>query len=346
MVRLLWLLVVIPAIPAVGWVYQWLGGMRDRRRFLGLGTLVDVGGGRKMYMSQMGSGGPTVIFESGIAATSQNWLALQESVGEFARAVSYDRRGLGWSSPSNSERTPSNVARELHDLLRRAEVPGPYILVGHSFGGLVVRRYAVDYPEDVVGVVLVDAMRTEEWPPVNEQQRAMLERGVWLTGFAVQIARFGLARLATTSLLCRSGKVSTLFSKATGNGGRHVLERVTCEVTKMPREVWPIVAAHWSKPSYYRGLAAHVSAVPATVMEMHDAEPIECAPVVLLTPGSAQPLTADALHRIGPGTRQVIGHKSGHWLHLDEPELVLEEIRGMVEKSRVGVDEAAQTVMA
>jgi pimeloyl-ACP methyl ester carboxylesterase len=106
------------------------------------------------------------------------------------------------------------------------------------------------------------------------------------------------------------------------------------------------VAAHWSKPSYYRGLAAHVSAVPATVMEMHDAEPIECAPVVLLTPGSAQPLTADALHRIGPGTRQVIGHKSGHWLHLDEPELVLEEIRGMVEKSRVGVDEAAQTVMA
>jgi pimeloyl-ACP methyl ester carboxylesterase len=337
MVRLLWLLVLIPVVPIVGLVYQWVGHMRDRRRFLGLGTLIDVGGGRKVYMSQMGTGGPTVVFESGIAATSQNWLTMQESVAEFAHTVTYDRRGLGWSSPNDSVRTPSNIARELHDLLRRAEVPGPYVLVGHSFGGLVVRRYAAEYPEDVVGVVLVDAMRTDEWPPVNETQRAMLDRGVKLTGFAVPIARFGLARLATTSLLCRSGKMSRMFSNAAGNGGRHVLDRITCEVSKMPREVWPIVAAHWSAPSFYRGLAAHVSAVPATVEEMHDADPIVGVPVVLLTPGTAEPVSSEGLHRIGPGTRQVIAEKSGHWVHLDEPELVLGEIRRMVEHGRVRV---------
>ena len=175
-----WLLLAIAAVPAVGMIYQWIGALNDRRRFLGLGRMVDVGNGRRMYVSDMGRemrDGPTVIFESGIAATSQNWLRVQEVVAAYARAVSYDRSGLGWSSPSDSERTPSNIARELRDMLRHAKIPGPYVLVGHSFGGLVVQRYAAEYPDDVLGVILVDPMRVEEWPPVNETQRAMLVRG-------------------------------------------------------------------------------------------------------------------------------------------------------------------------
>jgi pimeloyl-ACP methyl ester carboxylesterase len=346
MYQLLWLLVLIPILLLSGMVYQWLGARSDRRRFQGLGTMIDVGGGRRIYMSAMGTGGPAVIFESGIAATSQNWLRMQESVSEFARTISYDRGGLGWSSAGKSERTPSNIARELRDLLQRAGVPPPYVLVGHSFGGLVVRRYAAEYPDEVVGVVLVDAMRTEEWPPVNEAQRAHLDRGIKLTGIAVPIARFGLARFATTSQLCRNGKASRLFSRAAGNGGRHVLDRITCEVGKMPREVWPIVAAHWSTPHFYHGLAAHLRAVPATVVEMHEAEPIRSAPVLLLTPGSAQPLSSEQLRRIGPETQQVIAEKSGHWVHLDEPELVLDAIRTMVEQSRAQVREDVGSVMA
>lgn len=333
--RLLWLLLLIPTLPAVGMLYQWMGSLNDRRRFLGLGRMVEVGDGQRIYVSDMGrkmASGPTVIFESGIAATSQNWLCVQEAVASFTRAVSYDRGGLGWSSACTSERTPSNIARELRELLQRAEIPGPYVLVGHSFGGLVVRRYAAMYPEDVAGVVLVDPMRTEEWPPVNESQRALLERGIRMAGYGVPVARFGLARLATTSLLCRSGRASRAFSRAAGNGGIHVMQRITCEVGKMPRAVWPIVAAHWASPKYYRGLAAHLEAVPSTVVEMQRAEAVEGMPVVLLTPASAEPLCSDRLNRIGPEVRQVIAEKSGHWVHLDEPELVLETIRSMVEQ--------------
>lgn len=335
MVRLLWLLLLIPMLPVVGMVYQWLGALIDRRRYIGLGKMVDVGAGRRIYVSDMGQGmaaGPTVIFESGIAATSQNWLRVQQSVAGYTRAVSYDRGGLGWSSSCVSERTPTNIARELRELLELAGIPGPYIMVGHSFGGLVVRRFAVLYPDDVVGVVLVDPMRIEEWPPVNESQRPLLERGIRMAGFGIPVARFGLARLATTSLLCRSGRASRAFSRAAGNGGIHVMQRITCEVGKMPREIWPIVASHWASPNYYQGLAAHLQAVPASVTEMHVAEAVDGIPMVLLTPGTAEPLSDDRLSRIGKEVRQVIAERSGHWVHLDEPELVLEEIRSMVEQ--------------
>jgi pimeloyl-ACP methyl ester carboxylesterase len=332
--RLLWLLLLIPALLTAGMIYQWTGAWKDRKKFRGLGTLVDVGKGRRMYLSQKGVGWPAVIFESGIAATSQNWAVLQESVSNFAYTVSYDRSGLGWSSSCASEPTPSNIVRELRLLLQQAYVPPPYVLVGHSFGGLVAQYFAAEHADEVVGVVLVDAMRTDDWPPVNETQRALLERGVQLAGMAVPIARFGLARLAITSLLCRSGRMSRMFSRAAGSGGLHVLDRITCEVGKMPREVWPIVAAHWSSPKFYHGLAAHVRAVPASVCEMHDAKPIEGIPVVALTAGTAEPLSSSALRRIGPTARQVIAEKSGHWIHLDEPDLVLEAIRNMVEQVR------------
>jgi len=347
MARLLWLFALVPALLlSVGWAYQWIGERRDRRRYLGRGRMVKLEDGRQTYVSEMGpdprlnsahdsAPTPTVVFESGIAATSQNWLQVQEQVAGYARAVSYDRGGLGWSSACATARTPTNIARELRQTLRQAGIPGPYVLVGHSFGGLVVRRYAALYPGEVAGVVLVDPMRAEEWPPLNEIQRPLLERGARLAGYGVPVARFGLARLATTSLLCRSGRASRFFSRAAGGGGAHVMERITCEVGKMPRDVWPVVAAHWSTPNFYRGLRAHVRAVPASVAEMQGAAALDI-PVVLLTPGSSEPLCRERLRRIGSDVQQVIARNSGHWIHLDEPELVLEAIRGAVEQARHG----------
>ena len=337
--HLLWLPMLLPMLLVAGVVYQWLGALRDRRRFLPRGRLIDIGGGRRLYCCQKGTDGPTVIFESGIAATSQNWYSVQEAVSGFARAVVYDRGGLGWSSACGSERIPSNIACELRVMLRQAGIEPPYLLVGHSFGGLIVRRYAADYPDEVTGVVLVDAMRSEEWPPVNEERRAHLDRGIRLSAIGAILARFGVARLVATSLLCRSGRISGAASRAGGAGGLHVLDRITCEVGKMPRKVWPVVAAHWSSPYYYRGLVAHLQAVPASVREMHHAAPIDDIPVLLLTPGRSEPLSMEALGRIGLHTRQVIAAKSGHWIHLDEPHLVIDAIRSMVEDSRLPIPE-------
>jgi pimeloyl-ACP methyl ester carboxylesterase len=318
------------ALVAVGFLYQCIGARRDRLRFAGPGRWVEIGRGCSLYLLEKGSGGPTVLFEAGIAATNLNWFHIQETVSRFTGTASYDRSGLGWSSPCRTARTPGNIAVELHDMLESAHIKPPYVLVGHSFGGLVMRRYALLYPDDVAGIVLIDPMRCEEWPPLDPSKQSQLDLGRRLSGFAVPIARFGLARLAVTSLLCRSGRISSHLAGAAGNGGRHVLARVTDEVGKMPREVWPIVAAHWSRPGYYRGMKSHVEAVPDTVREMHDADPIHEIPVLVLTPGKSTPLSDDLLARIGDNVQQVIAESSAHWIHLDEPDLVIDSIREMV----------------
>jgi len=318
------------SLLATGFLYQCIGAYRDRRRYTGSGRWIDIGKGRRHYLLEKGSGGPAVLFEAGIAATNLNWCHIQEIVSEFTSTASYDRGGLGWSSPCRTARTPGNIADELHLLLQNAGIEPPYILVGHSFGGLVMRRFALMYPEQVAGIVLVDPMRLEEWPPLDPAKQSTLDRGVKLSRLAIPIAHVGLARLAVTSLLCRSGRISTWLADAAGNGGRHVLGRITHEVGKMPRQVWPIVAAHWSRPGYYAGMCSHVESVPETVREMQNADPIQEIPVLLLTPGKSVPLSEQHLSRIGNNVSQVIASASAHWIHLDEPDLVIDSIRKMV----------------
>lgn len=328
MLQLLWLLLVIPLTPVMGLLYQAIGSRYDRKRFLQLGRLVDIGQHRQLFMMEKGARvGPSVIFESGIGATSQNWAGVQEAVSAFAHTVSYDRLGLGWSTPAVSERIPSRVVEELRAMLQAAGVRPPYILVGHSFGGLVVRYFAAEYPNEVVGTVLVDAMRTDEWPPVDESQRRLLERGVQLTRWGVLVSYLGLARLTTSSFCRRSGRLTRFLSRAAG--GQSVLDRVTTELKKMPTPVWPIVAAHWSNPAYFRGISAHIHDVPATVTEMLNATPIRGIPVVLMTPGRLKAISDADLQRIGPSAEQLIAEESGHWVHLDQPELVIQQIRKM-----------------
>lgn len=327
-------LLLIPVLGVApilaGFLYQWLGAHYDRLRFARAGRWIDIGHGRKHYLLEKGSGESTVLFESGIAATNLNWFNIQEGVSRFASTASYDRGGLGWSSPCQSARTPRNIAVELHQLLGGAEIKPPYILVGHSFGGLVMRRFAQLYPDEVTSIVLVDPMRCEEWPPLNPARQAELDRGKRLSGYAIPIARLGLARLAVTSLLCRSGVIAEQLAGVAGNGGKHVLGRVRGEVSKMPQEVWPIVAAHWSRPGYYAGMRSHVEAVPESIREMQNSAPIDGIPVLLLTPGKSSPLSEDCLTRIGNNVQQVIASESAHWIHLDEPQLVIDSIRQMV----------------
>lgn len=320
---------------AAGFLYQWLGALSDRRRFATEGRLVDIGNGHSLYLLEKGSGGPTVIFESGIAATNLNWTRIQEHVAQFTGTASYDRSGLGWSSsPCRSPRTPGNIVPELHAMLHAAQIRPPYVLVGHSFGGLVMRRFALTYPDEVASIVLVDPMRCDEWPPANPDKQASVDRGKRLSTYAIPFARIGLARLAITSLLCRGGILSRYMTGAGGEGAKHVVSRVTEEVGKMPREVWPVVAAHWSRPSYYAGMRSHVAAVPDSVREMMAAEPIRDIPVLVLTPEKSKPLSPGCLSLIGDNVTQIIAPSCAHWIHLDQPDLVIDSIRSMVTAAR------------
>jgi pimeloyl-ACP methyl ester carboxylesterase len=222
---------------------------------------------------------------------------------------------------------------ELRLLLEAAGLKPPFILVAHSFGGLVARRYALMYPEQVVGVVLIDPMRCEEWPPLDAGKQSQVDRGKRLIRYASPIAHCGLARLAVTSAFRRSGKLSNQLAGAAGSGAQHVLGRIKTEVGKMPREVWPIVAAHWSRPGFYSGMRMYLQSIPDTVMEMDAAEPIRDISITLLTPGESTPVNEAGLQRIGNRVQQIIASESAHWIHLDEPDLVIESIRSMIANS-------------
>jgi pimeloyl-ACP methyl ester carboxylesterase len=324
-------LVVALAVLAVGMLYQALGSRRDARFFTGSGRHVSLDDGSQIFVYELGAGEPTVLFESGIGATSLNWRRIQQGIAANVRTVSYDRAGLGWSSPCRTARTPANVSAELHQALVRGAIDPPYILVGHSFGGLVLRRFASAHPEEVAGMVLVDPMRCEEWSQFNPAKQAELRRGRRLVRIASLLARFGLARLALTSLFRRSGRLWERLSSLPNGSGRFALDRIRTEVGKMPREVWPVIAAHWSRPAFYRGMRIHIESIPATVEEMESAEPVTGIPILVLTPDRAEPLDAAALARIGDCARQSIVPSSGHWIHLDQPDLVIESIREMIQ---------------
>jgi pimeloyl-ACP methyl ester carboxylesterase len=117
--------------------------------------MVDVGG-FKLHISTAGTGSPAVVFESGIGDSSQSWSGLAPKVAEYTRVILYDRAGLGQSETSTAARTFQQMTEELHRLVRASGIPGPYVLVGHSLGGGIIRTYAASYPQEVAGLVLVD----------------------------------------------------------------------------------------------------------------------------------------------------------------------------------------------
>jgi pimeloyl-ACP methyl ester carboxylesterase len=119
------------------------------------GKLVDVGSYR-LHIDCLGAGSPTVVLENGSGDSMLEWMSVQPEIAKFARVCAYDRAGLGWSDPDSAPRTTEGVTRDLHALLANAGIAPPYVLVGHSMGGFFVSRYAAQYPDEVVGAVLVD----------------------------------------------------------------------------------------------------------------------------------------------------------------------------------------------
>lgn len=327
----IWIIVAAGSLLFAGYLYQLIGGWLGRRRFASRADFVKLLDGATLFVRQEGSGRPTVVFEAGIGASSLNWRHIQQAVARTTSTIAYDRAGLGWSSRRHTARVPSIAAAELHELLERAGIHPPLVLVGHSFGGLVMRRFALLYPAEVAALVLIDPMRCEEYPPFSPGMLANLTLGARLCAFAVPIARFGLARLGLGSLICGSGKIADKLSGIAGENCRYVLRRIQGEVAKMPAESRPELVALWSRPSFYAEMRAYLQVIPGIVTEMRNAAPIRDIPILVLTPSRAAPLGDEALRGIGNRASQVIASESQHWIHFDEPELVIHSILERVE---------------
>jgi pimeloyl-ACP methyl ester carboxylesterase len=183
------------ALAGAGACWQAVTGRRDRRRYPPPGELVDVGGHR-LHLHPTGprdAAPPTVVLEAGMASMSANWAWVQDELaGEF-RVVSYDRAGLGWSEPGTGRPDAASSATELHTALGAAGIGPPYLLAGHSYGGLVVRMFADQYPGEVAGLVLVDASHPGQWAriPASRDGRTV----AFANRVTALLARVGLLRL-------------------------------------------------------------------------------------------------------------------------------------------------------
>jgi len=135
--------------------YQAVEARVDARQFPQEGKSVDIGG-LKLNIDCTGQGSPTIILESGLEVPASGWRLVQPEIAKFTRVCSYDRAGYGWSDPGSMPRTSTRIATELHTLLQKAGENPPYVLVGHSFGAANVRVYNGLYPNEVVGMVLVE----------------------------------------------------------------------------------------------------------------------------------------------------------------------------------------------
>jgi pimeloyl-ACP methyl ester carboxylesterase len=153
---LLYPVVVAMGLAAVGGAYQSVGTAVDTSSVAMPGRLVDVGGHR-LHLNCTGSGSPTVVVEAGGGEMAANLGWVTQSVSHETRICVYDRAGRGWSEDAGSPQDALAISTDLDTLLHRANVPGPYVIAGHSFGGLYALTFAARHPDEVAGMVLIDS---------------------------------------------------------------------------------------------------------------------------------------------------------------------------------------------
>ena len=149
-------LLVVLALSSIGGGYETVRESIDATAYPPPGQLIDVGGHR-LHLNCTGTGSPTVVLEPGLGEVSSAMVWIASTVAPETRVCVYDRAGRGWSDPADGPQDAVQTARDLHTLLDHAHIPGPYVLAGHSFGGLYVLTFAATYPDQVAGLVLLDS---------------------------------------------------------------------------------------------------------------------------------------------------------------------------------------------
>lgn len=303
--------------------------LADRRRCPPPGRLVDVGGLR-LHAQITGTGSPTVVLDSGTGGSLVEWFRVVPDLSKFARVVTYDRAGFGWSDPPRQAPTSLHNAELLHRLLENLEIPGPYVLVGRAIGGLNLRIFAARYPRQTAGLVLLDVTHENEPERILPELKRSGRRDLRLAAVAARLAPFGFVRLAGSLGLLP--KVRVL---------EHCPPSIQAQATAaIYRSGYP--EAVWREFAIFPQTAAQVRAMPF---------PAEI-PLAVLTAGMhldprdfpldfpidrAQKiweqlqaeltfLSHTSSHRVIPGC--------GHYLALERPDLVVEAIREIVRQAQ------------
>ena len=326
--------IVAAVLVLAGVAYQLVGLARDARRFPPPGRFVD-GGGHRLHAVCRGHGAPTVVLESAIAASSLSWARVQPAVAQFTSVCAYDRAGLAWSDPSSVPRTFARIVDELQAWLTTLDCATPYILVGHSFGVFVCLTYAARHPQRVAGLVLVDP--PSEWTHMDRRQSRMLQGGVLLSRVGSLLARIGVVRACLALLTGGAPAAPRQFVKVFGPTTARTVERLVGEVRKLPPELHPVVQAHWCQPKCFQAMADHLGILQEAAASAAEVASLGDVPLIVISSGDQTPEVI-ALHQALAGTssqgRVVVASKSGHWVPYDEPELIVEAIRDLVQAFR------------
>ena len=309
--RLAALVGLIVVLGLVGASYESAAEAADVRAYPAPGQLVDVGGYR-LHINCTGTGSPTVVIDAGLGDWSASWSSwVQPEVAKTTRVCTYDRAGMGWSEAGPLPRNAQQFAKELHTLLHNAGVPGPYVLAGHSMGGLTVRVFVQAYAADVAGVVLIESMNPRQAKPSAEESPPTA--ATQSSGFAplTLAARIGLVRLFAGPL----GLTSDLSP-----------------------EVQHAYTAFTVTPRSFQTQQDEGTGMPISFIQAGAVKTLGDTPLIVLSRGRDpdpkwQAMQADLL-QLSSRSQQLIADKSAHNIQLDQPDTAVSAITMMVTRVR------------
>ena len=334
---------------ALGFTYEQIGRWQDSQHRFRIGRAVDIDG-RTLNIDCSGSGSPAVILEAGGGGYGgYGWREVQSGVAEFTTVCWYDRAGEGWSDPAPTARSSATVVNDLHELLQRPPVAGPYVLVGHSMGGEYVRVFTAKFPSEVAGVVLVDSTHPDQreppmmLSPISRMPR--LARQVVCSALLPVMERFGVIRIVHRNVVVY---VPPQFSSEQAAAARAMRNQ---RVKGLETEVTQGCAATDDGAiRTYRG-----SGNPEVDGAARSAGNLGDRPLIVLTAGkywkpddpvAAQEIAAfhetwvnqlqPELARLSTSGKQVIVENSNHGIPEEAPEAVVSAVHEVVMEVRKG----------
>jgi len=320
----------------LGVVYQSLGTRRDRRAYPPPGRLVDLGTHR-LHLLEAGSGGPTILLEAGLMSTVLSWSDLQRTLSGSFRVVSYDRAGMGWSDLGPMPRTADRIVDELHTLLERAAIPPPYVLVGHSFGGLTMPHFAARFPGEVTGIVLVDPVAPAEWNPPSTHDLKLSRIGARVCRRAAFLARFGVIRFVAFLLTTGVKNLAAHLVRLISRGSPAESGTVSSPwFSALPEKERAMATVFWVQPKFALTIASQLENLPASAARIAQFANFSDKPVVILSARTAPEHRRREHAAIAarlPQGEHVLAGDSNHWIMQEQPELVIRAIEKVAKRT-------------